>query len=190
MNLYLYPLGAWGLATLGLWFTDYGQWAIPLCYPLGFWQIGLSAVWGTRLMRRVDRGEVSNAEASEGIRTVGHILAGSSLAPAILFLANDPIAPQAWSTTVGCAVVGGLTVLALRGLIRVATRWSHAVALAAACLALPINATGTVTVATMLGLYDVVVEVTPLPDELKPPTIPLDDGTSGRQGKRKAKRRD
>ncbi len=188
LNLYLYPLGIWGIATVALWFSQYGQWAIPLCYPLALWQIVLSAAWGTNLLRRLDRGELTNAEAHSGIRSVANLLGGSALLPAIVFLANDPMSPEGWSTAVGAAVVAGLAVGAVSVLTRMSSRWTHAVALALACLALPVNATGAVTVATMLGLYDVVVEVAPVPEELKPPTPDRDEPRPERGKKRSRER--
>lgn len=169
LNLYLYPLGLWAAVLLVLFVTKYTAYAIPLLFVVAFWQIGLSAVWGQRLLSRLRKGELTDAEAHAGVRSVGNILAASSLAPAIVFLANDPLAPAAWSTTAGVAVVAGLAAGAVNLLLRIGSRWTHAAAIAIACMAMPLNATGAVTVAAMVGLYDVVVDTAPLPDELKTP---------------------
>jgi hypothetical protein len=169
LNLYLYPVVAWGLATAALFLTGNFQWSLPLAYPLALWHIGLSAVWGMRLLRMLDRGEATNAEAHEAVTSVGNILAGSALLPAIVFLANDPLSPRSWSLTFGAFVVAGLAVGVRVVLTKVASRWTHAAAITAACLALPLNVTGSVTVASMLGLYDTMVEVAPVPSDLKPP---------------------
>lgn len=172
LNLYLYPVVGWGLATAALFLTGWFQWSLPLAYPLALWHIGLSAFWGMRLLRGLDRGDVTNAEAHEGVRSVSNILAGSSLLPAIVFLANDPLSPQSWSLTLGAFVVAGLVIGVRTFLTRFASRWTHGAAIAVACFALPVNVTGSVTVATMLGLYDTMVEVAPVPDQLKPPRPP------------------
>lgn len=172
LNLFLYPIVGWGLAAVALFLTGEFQWSLPLAFPLAFWHIGLSFVWGMRLVRGLDRQELTNAEAHEGVRSVGNILAGASLLPAIVFLANDPLSPQSWSVTIGTFLVTA-GVVGLRALLtRIASRWSHAVAIAVACLALPLNITGSVTVASMLGLYDTVVDATPVPEEFKPPRAP------------------
>ncbi len=173
LNLYLYPVGAWGIGLLVLFFTGYVAYAIPLCYPLALWYIGLSMWWGRGVLARLDAGALTNAEAHAGIRSAGQILAFASVSPAIVFLSADPLAPSAWSTTVGVLVVAGLTWFGIGVLTRIESRWTHGAAMALACFALPLNATGAVTVATMVGLYDVVVEVTPVPDVLAP--LHLDD---------------
>ena len=148
---------------------------------VAFWQIGLSAVWGRGLLARLRSGDLTNAEAHAGVRSVGNILAASSLAPAIVFLANDPLAPAAWSTTFGTAIVAGLTAGAVSLLTRIGSQWTHGAAIAIACMAMPLKATGAVTVAAMVGLYDVVVDTAPLPDELKTPV-------RRREGKREKSR--
>jgi hypothetical protein len=172
LNLYLYPVVAWGLTTAGLFVTGYFQWSLPLAYPLALWHLGLSVMWGMRLLRGLDRGELTNPEAHEGVRSVSNILAGSSLLPAIVFLANAPLEPQSWSLTAGAFVVAGAVVGVRVFLTRFASRWTHGAAIAVACFALPVNVTGSVTVASMLGLYDTMIEVAPVPDEIKPPRAP------------------
>jgi hypothetical protein len=176
LNLYLYPIVAWGLASVGLFVTGWFQWTLPLAYPLALWHLGLSAVWGVRLLRMLDRNEVTNAEAHEGVRSVGNILAATALLPAIVFLANDPLSTDAWSVTLGAFCVAVAAIAVRAGLTRIASRWSHGAAIAVACFALPVNITGTVTVATMLGLYDTVVDATPVPEEFKPPRPPKGKG--------------
>jgi hypothetical protein len=176
LNLYLYPIAAWGLAAVALFVTGSFQWSLPLAYPLALWHIGLSIVWGFRLLRGLDRGEVTNPEAHEGVRSVGNILAGTSLLPAIVFLAIDPLSPNAWSLTFGAFAMAGLVVGVRVFLTRFASRWTHGVAIAVACFALPVNATGSVTVATVLGMYDTVLGVAPVPEEFKPPRPPAPEG--------------
>jgi hypothetical protein len=168
LNLFLYPLGAWGLALLGLYASGYAVYAIPLCYVVGLWQAGLTAWWGRGIWQRFDAEEISREEANAGVRSVGQLLAASALTPAIVFLTNDPLAPTAWSTTIGVLAVAGLAYLGVTALVRMRNRWAYTAALTLACLALPVNATGAVTVASMVGLYDFAREHTPTPDLLVP----------------------
>ncbi|MEZ4240654.1 MAG: hypothetical protein R3F59_31785 [Myxococcota bacterium] len=161
LNLYLYPVGAWAIALAVLYFTGRGPLAIPLCYPLALWQIGLSAWWGRSLLARLDAGDLTTAEAHAGVRSVGQILAWSALCPAMVFMTNDPLAPSAWSAALGAVAVSGLVYLGVMGLTQLASRWTHAAAIAMGCLALPLNATGAVTIATMLGLFDKVLSAAP-----------------------------
>lgn len=169
LNMYLWPVGVWGAVLLVLYVTDYTAYAIPLCYLVALWQIALSAVWGRNLLARLGRGEITRPEANAGVKSVGRILAATSLAPAIVFLANDPLAPSAWSTTAGVVVVASLAFGAVTLLTRLPGAATHTMAIAIGCLAMPLNATGAVTVATLTGLYDVVVDTAPLPEEMKPP---------------------
>jgi hypothetical protein len=162
LNLYLYPVGAWVILFGCLFFANYAAYAIPLLYPLALWQIGLSIWWGSSLLRRLDSGDLTTAEAHAGVRSVGQLLAWSALSPAIVFLTNDPLAPAAWSTTLGAVLVSIGAYVGVIVLTRMASRWTHGVAIAIACFALPLNATGAVTMASMLGLFDVVVEASPV----------------------------
>jgi hypothetical protein len=162
LNLYLYPIGAWAIGFGGLYFAGYGAFAIPLCYPLALWQGVLSGVWGRRLLRRVEADELTLAEAHAGVRSVGQILSWSAMSPAVVFLTQDPLAPEAWSTTVGAVIVSLLVYLAINGLTRIQSRWTDGVAIAIGCLALPLNATGAVTAATMVGWFDAVLEASPV----------------------------
>jgi hypothetical protein len=163
LNLYLYPVGAWVILFAGLYFAGYAFFAIPLCYPLALWQIGLSMGWGRWLLKRLRSGELTTAEAHAGVRSVGQLLAWSALTPAMVFLTNDPLAPTAWSTTLGAVAISAATYFGVLFLSRWASYWTHGVAIALACFALPLNATGAVTMATMVGLYDVVIHQSPVP---------------------------
>lgn len=162
LSLYLYPTGGWAIVFALLYFTGRGALAIPLCYPLALWQIGLSAVWGRGLVRRLDTGDLTLGEAHAGVRSVGQILAWSALSPAIVFMTADPLAPSSWSLTLGAVGVSSLAYLGVMVLTRRASRWTHGAAVAIACMALPLNATGAVTVGTMVGLFDAVLAATPL----------------------------
>lgn len=163
LNLYLYPVGAWVILFAALYFSGYAPYAIPLCYPLALWQIGLSIWWGRSLLMRLRSGDLTNLEAHAGVRSVGQLLAWSALSPAIVFLTNDPLAPSAWSTTIGAVAVSLGSYGGVLFLSRYASRWTHGAAVAIACFALPLNATGAVTMATAVGLYDVVRSNSPVP---------------------------
>ena len=163
LNLYLYPVGAWVILFACLYFAGYGALAIPLCYPLALWQIALSIWWGRTLIKRLRLGELTNSEAHAGVRSVGQLLAWSALSPAIVFITNDPLAPSAWSTTLGAVAISLGSYGGVLFLSRFASRWTHGLAVAIACFALPLNATGAVTVAAAVGLYDVIIEHSPVP---------------------------
>ncbi len=169
LNMYLYPVGAWGIGLLALYASGYAAYAIPLCFGVALWQGALTAWWGRATSRRFNSGELNRAEANAGVRSVGQILAATALTPAIVFLTNDPLDPTAWSTTVGVVVVAGLAYLGVTALVKLQNRWIYTAALALAALALPINATGAVTVASMVGLFDYAVEHAPTPDMLPLP---------------------
>jgi hypothetical protein len=153
LNLFLYPVGAWVLVFAMLYFGGYGHLALPLCYPLALWQAALSATWGRRLLQRVENGEISFAEAHEGVRSVGQLLCWSGVAPAIALLTEDPLATSAWSAMLGAVAISGLCWLGILALTRVRSAWSHLVAVALGCLVLPLNATGAVTAATFIGIF-------------------------------------
>lgn len=163
LNLYLYPVGAWVIAFAGLYFAGYAPYAIPLCYPLALWQIGLSIWWGRSLLKRLASGELTNLEAHAGVRSVGQLLAWSALSPAMVFLTNDPLAPTAWSTTIGAIGISLGSYMGVLFLSRFASRFTHGLAIAIACFALPLNATGAVTMGTMVGFYDTLRSQSPLP---------------------------
>lgn len=166
LNLLLYPVAGWGVSLLGLWALDLSAWALQLLYPLALWQAGVTAVWGRALLARLREGEVDNPQANAGVRSVGRILVATALCPIVVFFCRDPLAPGAWSSSVGVAAVAALFWVLVNGLVRVPGKWSHGAALIAAALALPMSATGSVTVASMHGWYMTVVEATPLPDVL------------------------
>jgi len=164
LNLLLYPVAGWGVGLIGLYVLDQTAWALQLLYPLALWQGAIAAWWGRDLLRRLDREEVTYPQANAGVRSVGRILVATALCPILVFFAHDAFAPGTWSTGFGVLMVSAVSWVAVNGLVRVPGKWSHGAALVVAVLALPVSATGSVTVASMLGWYLVVVESTPLPD--------------------------
>ncbi len=163
LNLYLYSLMVWGVGLLALYFSGYIAYGIPACYLLWFWQAGVTLYWGRFVMSQFDAGDLEREEVDAGAKSVGKILAGSALLPAILFLGVDPLDPIVISTVVGSTVVAALAWAAVNALGRFSNRYAHIIALTLALLALPINTSGAVTVATIVGVWDAVVDVAPTP---------------------------
>lgn len=163
LDLYLYPLGAWGVALVLLYLGDQSELALLLLYVLALWQIGLTAWWGRDLLRRFRAHEITRAEAVAGVRSVGHILAGSALTPAIVFTATDPLSMHGLGSSVGNVVVAAAAFFAVNVLSKLSHRWAYTAALTLAGLALPLNATGAVTAATLAGWWVGIVEHTPIP---------------------------
>lgn len=161
LNLYLYPIGAWGLGLLALYFTDRAPIALTLCFPLALWLGGLTLYWGGRTIRRVNLGEYSREEANAGVLSVGHILAAAAASPAIVFLAADPLARSTWSLCAGIAAIAAVGWLAVSGFARLKNRYGYMLALTLAWLALPINATGAASMGHMMGWFDAFVETIP-----------------------------
>ncbi|MBT3218780.1 MAG: hypothetical protein HN348_06785 [Proteobacteria bacterium] len=172
MNLYLYPIAAWGFLLFILFFIDEAAMAITLCFPLAFWQIGLTIWWGFVTGQKVKKQDLTRPEAHAGVFSLGHIMAAGAAAPGIVFLAADPFSPSSWSTCIGVATVSVLAWLAVSALTRLNNRYASLFALIMACMALPINATGAITVAEMMGLYDKALDELGLPEELKLDQLP------------------
>ena len=164
LNLYLYALMAWGFALLGLFFSGYIAYGIPACYVLWVWQAGVTLYWGRFLIGQVNDGRLTRDEVDAGARSVGKILTSSALLPAILFLGQDPLDSRVISTCIGACLVSAIAWGFVNALGRFSNRYAHIAALSLACLALPINTSGVVTVATFVGVWDAVVEVAPTPE--------------------------
>jgi hypothetical protein len=154
LQLYLYGIGAWGLALLLLYVGQHTAWAIPLLYLVFVWQALLTGWWGADVMRRFDAGELTDREARAGVGSVGRIVAASALLPSIVFLVEDPLAAASWTAATGTIVVAGLAALVCSIVARVENRFAHIFGLAIASLALPINATGAVSLAAAAGFFD------------------------------------
>ncbi len=157
LQLYLGGIGAWGLALLLLYLFQVTALAIPLAYVVFVWQAVLTGWWGNDLLRRFDAGELSAGEARAGVASVARILAASSLLPAIVFLAEDPLASSSWTAAAGTVTVAGVVWLLILTLGRIQHRVAHVVLLALANLALPVNATGAVSIALTSGFFEQVM---------------------------------
>lgn len=173
LDLYLYPIAGWGIALAVLHVWGHTRFALPLLYALACWQAILTAWWRRDLLRRLERGALTPAEVDAGIRSVGHMLVLSALTPALVFLAADPLSPEALGTSIGNAIVAAVAWGAITVGARVGSTTTYAIALVVACAALPVNATGAVTAATLAGWWSEVIERAPLPE--------LDPGRRPRQ---------
>jgi len=166
LNFYTYPVGVW---AIGLFFL-YGaelvglettsgvpiemEFGIALCYPLALWNAVLSLWWAVSSQRKLSLGKVSQFEVNAGVRLIGHLLTSISGSPAIIFLAADPLHQAAWATCASVAIMGGLAFVAVSALTRIPGKITDTLALTVACAALPINATGAVSLGWWLGLFD------------------------------------
>jgi hypothetical protein len=161
LKAYLWPLGGWGVGLLFLFAFGKTLWAITLCYPLAVWFGLLTLWWGVRTQSRLRAGELTRPEVGAGVRSIARILAGAALTPAIVFLALDPLSPGAWGTCASVGIVAGLAWLGANALPRVSHRLSYTAALFLAWLALPLNATGSLSIAFWTGLFEEVRSVVP-----------------------------
>jgi len=177
LDLYLYPMAVWGLILVVLFIWELTPWAMSLLIPLALWQTVLTAWWGVGTLRRFDADDLTHPEAQAGARSVGRILAASSLAPILVFFGRDPFALASWSTSAGVMLIAAVAWFGTQLLVRFERRWAYVAAMALGCMALPISTTGSVTVAAMLGWYQVVADHTPMPDMITPikNTIPQGD---------------
>ena len=154
LDALLYPVAGWGVLYGVLYFLGRDAFAIPLLFPLALWQAALTIGWGLAMVRQVRRGALAPDEVHAGARSIGGIVASDALLPAVVFLVADPLSPTAHGTAIGIGVVSGLAyaLVVLGG--RIGNRYLDVAVLTVACLALPINTTGAVTMASMAGWFD------------------------------------
>ena len=154
LDALLYPVAGWGVLYGALYFLGRDAFAIPLLFPLALWQSALAIGWGLVMVRQVRRGALAIDEVHAGARSIGGIVASDALLPAVVFLVADPLSPTAHGTAIGIGVVSGLAygLVVLGG--RIGNRYLDVAVLTVACLALPINTTGAVTMASMAGWFD------------------------------------
>lgn len=167
MNMYLYPIAGWGVLLLLLFVSGRAELALPLCFPLAVWQGMLTAWWGYDAGKKLRRQELTRPELNAAVLSIGQILVGAAAMPAIVFLAAEPLSPSSWSTCMGIAAVCGVSWVGVQQLAKIPRWYASAIALTLAVLALPINVTGAVSVASMVGLYDNTVDEFGLPTQWK-----------------------
>jgi hypothetical protein len=93
-----------------------------------------------------------------GVRSIARILAAVGLLPGIVFLADDPLAPEAWGTFAGVAALTGVGWLLANFGHRLRAPAARLAVLVLCGLVLPLNATGSVSVAFFRGWFDRVVQ--------------------------------
>ena len=150
-NGYLWPLGAWGVCLLFLFGAQRTPFALWLCFPLAVWYLGLTIWWGIRAARRHERHDLNGESLRAGVQSIGRFLAGASITPAMVFMAMDPLSPSAWGTAAGVGIVGAIAWIAVATLPKLDRRPTHWIALGIAWAALPLNATGALSLATWFG---------------------------------------
>jgi hypothetical protein len=161
LKAYLYAVALWAIALALLFAAGLLPYALLFCFPLALWLIGLTGWWWVRHASPSHPDPLAPDEVAAGSRTIGRILALSSLLPGAVFLADDPLAPSAWSAVGGVAVIAAVAfVLADRVAPRVGR--SGLVAVLGACgAALPINTTGSLSLAWFIGLFDTALALVP-----------------------------
>lgn len=161
LKAYLYAIAAWAIALALLFAAGMLPYALLLCFPLAVWLIGLTAWWWVQQTSPTHPDPLDAGEVAAGSRTIGRILALSSLLPGAVFLADDPLARSAWSVVGGVALVAAIgVVLADRVAPRVGRPGQIAV-LAACAAALPLNTTGSLSLAWFIGLFDKALSLVP-----------------------------
>jgi hypothetical protein len=174
VDYYTWPIMLWAAGLLFLFGADMAELHFPsggkigielglwLCYPLAIWNGAVSAWWAWRATQRRAAGEITAEEGTAGVKYIGHLLAQTAAAPAIIFLASEPLLASSWATCASIAITSGAAYGGVSALVRLPSRTARAMALVLGCLALPINATGAVSLAWWMGLFDPIV--TPVVD--------------------------
>ena len=161
LKAYLYAIAGWAIALALLFAAGLLPWALLLCFPLALWLAGLTGWWWLTATQPTAPDPLEDAEVAAGARTIGRMLALSGLLPGAVFLADDPLAASSWSAVGGVALVSALGFLLAD---RLAPRVGRAgrVAILGACAAiLPINASGSLSLAWFIGLFDRALQLVP-----------------------------
>ncbi len=152
-NGYLWPLAAWAIGQLFLYAggqTPFGLW---LLFPLAAWYGVLSFGWGLSTHRRVRAQELNHTDVRDGVGSIGRFMAAASLSPALVFMVMDPLSPSTWGTCAGVGVVAGIAWGAANTLPALERRSTHWIAVFVAWGALPLNASGALSLASWLGWF-------------------------------------
>jgi hypothetical protein len=158
LKIYLYSIGAWGIGLAILYaFGELGM-ALTLCFFLSLWLGLLTAWWWFGTSKKQRDGELKRSEVGAGVTSIGRILAFGGMIPGIIFLANDPFAGASWGALAGVTAVtaAGWGVANLGPKLK--APFVHVTVLALTWSVLPLNATGTVTAAWLLGLFNTVAD--------------------------------
>ena len=158
LKLYLYAVGGWGVVLAILYMVGLLQWALTLCVPLALYLDGLTVWWWRQSGVRLRAGELEEEELSSGVKSIARILAAVGLLPGIVFLAKDPLLPETWGTFIGIAVLSAVGWLLANYGSRLRANAARLAVLVFCGLVLPLNATGSVSVAFFRGWFDRVVQ--------------------------------
>ena len=168
--LFTYPVGAWAVGLLFMFAAEWAElktpagvpvgaeMAIALCYPLALWELSVAGWWSARMWRSVNEGDVTPHEVAAGVRWIGHFQALLAASPAIVFLAAEPLEPASWATCASVGITSAIAYGAVSALTRLPTRTLNFGVLFLSVFALPINATGAVSLGMYMGLFDPVME--------------------------------
>ncbi len=159
-RLFVWPVAAWGVGLLFLWATGNMEYGISLCYPLAMWWIGVSIWFSRKNKDAIEAGTLRREDADEGVEWIGHTLVFTAGAPAIIFLADNPLHRAAYMTTAGVVITCAICYFAVSFLSKRSMTGAHTTALVIASLAMPINATGALSLGWYLGVFDTVKDVT------------------------------
>lgn len=151
LRAYLFPISGFAIALMALWAADLVPLALTILYGLSLYNIGLTVLWSRRLFQRMDSGELRDDEVRSGLTYVCRILGWSSCLPGVLFAATDPISPEVWGTVVSTGILTTIALVVCPRLVELTRRPLDLAALALALAALPLNTSGTLTMAFWLG---------------------------------------
>jgi hypothetical protein len=157
---YLLPISAFAIALMGLWAAGLTPVALTLLYLLATYHGVLSVSWSRDMFARHRAGELRDEEVTAGLRAGIRRVGWTSLLPAILFAATDPLSQEVWKTTGSIAILTTLALmvgpwLAKRG------RTPGVAGLLLAHLALPLNTSGALSMAFWLGWVELFTSVLP-----------------------------
>ena len=80
-----------------------------------------------------------------------------SILPAVVFFAQDPLSYSSWGAVASIFGVAGIVYAGAPWVVRLSNRWTHILVLTGAACALPVNATGAVSVAAAVGWFNRIV---------------------------------
>ena len=155
LRAYLLPISAFAIALMALWAADMVPLALTILYLLSVYNLGLTTWWSRRLFYQSDSGELRDDEVRQGLAYVCRILGWSSCLPGELFAATDPISPEVWGTVVSTGILTTIALVLAPRLVRLERRPLDIAALALALAALPLNTSGTLSMAFWLGWVEV-----------------------------------
>lgn len=151
---YLLPISAFAIALMGLWAAGMTPIALSLLYLLSAYHLGLSVWWARGMFARHRAGELRDDEVTAGLLEVVRMVGWTSVLPAILFAATDPLSADVWKATGSIAILSTLTLTVAPWLAK-RSRPMGLAGLAMSHAALPLNTSGALSMAFWLGWVEV-----------------------------------